>query len=516
MAIEPPAAWDDLEQASIPLSGITELAGVPGSELPERLESAGTSGFIQAADEPSAFLVAESEDAAVGERHLLSSFLDAIESAPGPTSSAGVNVLHRLESQTGGHLIAEQVVDDIPVLGGRFTVHAGAAGAFAVTGRPVSHAAQAPRNRPKRFPLERARREVRRMYDLPPDHPVRIERVLVPLPDGDGIWAVKASTVLTSPAFTDMRVVLAANDLTVLLAYNVASASPATALYGEGEVYPVNPFRSPQRVPVRIDAIGPEVTDRLAGRGVVVNSPGMTFLQSVERDFRVPDTDPLFDEVGAYYHLTRATRFFNATLGNLFQAVPFTPLRAIVHDPENPKNAVFVPSTGELRFGDFDGRPTARSADIVYHEFSHAITDAICRLGRAARNSQPRGLSEGYSDYFAATILDDPVLGDYLLERKEGARDASKPGLRFAPDFTGKEHANGEVWSSVLWEIREKAGSEVADVVASESLYFLSSASTFREAETGLLAADQRLFPSRTGEGRHAGVIRAAFAARAS
>ena len=93
----------------------------------------------------------------------------------------------------------------------------------------------------------------------------------------------------------------------------------------------------------------------------------------------------------------------------LLQATPFTPMVALVNDPQSPDNAYFMPSTGQLRFGLFGSRSSARSASIVTHEFGHAITDSICKLGRAkVRNTESRGLSEGYSDYFAASSLDDP------------------------------------------------------------------------------------------------------------
>lgn len=512
-ALESPSAWDDLETAMIPLAGITDLADVAGADLGERLAAAGTSGFMQVADEASAFLVAESAEAAVPAAELISSFLGAIDAAPGPRAKADAHAIHRLESRSGTHLVAQQTVEGVAVLGGRFVVHKTEENAYAVTGRPAAHIAVAPKEAaPKRFPHQRVKRAVREMFDLSPDHEVRTERTLVPLPNGDGIWALKAGTILREPAFADMRVIMSVNDLAPLLTYNVASAT----LYGEGLVYPINPLRSPKRTGVRIDALGPAFTDRLSGTGIAVSSPGPTSYINALRDFRIDDTDPSSDEVAAYYHISRAIRFFSATLGQLFKAIPFTPVRAVVHDADNPGNAIYAPSTGELRFGDLQGRATARSAEIVYHELSHAISDAICRLGRGLKDTQARGLSEGYSDYFAATILDNPIIGDYLVNKKEGVRDGSKTSLRFAPDFAGREHATGEVWSAVLWGLRQETGAEVTDVLATESLYFLDSGSTFNDGQAALLAADQRLFPASSGDGRHADAIKKAYSARVS
>ena len=123
--------------------------------------------------------------------------------------------------------------------------------------------------------------------------------------------------------------------------------------------------------------------------------------------------------------------------------------------------------------------------------------------------AQSRGLSEGYSDYFAASILDDPRFGDYIADKAQGERNCATAGLRFPPGLSGNRYVTGAVWASILWSIRAAAGAKCADRLAIESLEFLHRSSTFEEARTALNHADQRLFG-----GRHRDLIDREFEAR--
>jgi hypothetical protein len=108
------------------------------------------------------------------------------------------------------------------------------------------------------------------------------------------------------------------------------------------------------------------------------------------------------------------------------------------------------------------------------------------------RDTQARGLSEGFSDYFAASLLDDPRFADYAADDPHGARNCSD-ALQFPPAFVGEEHATGAVWASVLWAIRSAIGRATCDQLVVESLDFLDNTSTFEDARTALHAVDAAL-----------------------
>jgi hypothetical protein len=234
-------------------------------------------------------------------------------------------------------------------------------------------------------------------------------------------------------------------------------------------------------------------------------------MDRADRDFEADPGDDEFDEPQVYHHVWRATEYFRGiTSAGLMAAAPFTPMRVLVRDPGSPENAYYSPSSGELRFGLFGSRSSARSAAIVIHEFGHAITDAICQLGRSfTRDTQARGLSEGFSDYFAASLLDDPRLGDYVVDDPHGARNCGD-AQQFPAAFVGEEHTTGGIWASVLWAIRSDIGQAACDQLVVECLDFLDSTSTFEDARTALHAVDATL-----NEDANKDVIDEAFDSRA-
>ncbi|SJM89373.1 M36 family metallopeptidase [Crenothrix polyspora] len=120
------------------------------------------------------------------------------------------------------------------------------------------------------------------------------------------------------------------------------------------------------------------------------------------------------------------------------------------------------------------GRHTAFDADVVFHEFTHGVTNRLVggRMNSPMGLQQPqsRGMGEGWSDYFALTIqnfgksVEKVVTGDWVLNNSNGIR-----GLKYDsnfPDHFGKigagryneEHNIGEIWCATLMEMNRKIG----------------------------------------------------------
>jgi hypothetical protein len=243
-------------------------------------------------------------------------------------------------------------------------------------------------------------------------------------------------------------------------------------------------------------------------RGIAITDAG--------RDYRIGPADAGFDEVSAYYHAQAAARWFGGTLQPMvFDAHPFQPLKIFTGDRSVRSSvAIYIPETGEIRLGDARRNP-ARSADIIFHEFTHAVVDRICRLNRSA-GRQAKILSEGFADYCASSALDDPRFGDYVQDAPAGARNCSDPTLRFpvAFDDEGEPYRSGAVWAAVLWDIRSVVGAGIADLLALNSLYYLTPNSTIEEALAALIKTDRTLFVGHAGQGRHEDVINEKYSAR--
>jgi hypothetical protein len=378
---------------------------------------------------------------------------------------------------------------------------------YAVTGRPLSDLESRDLGKSVPTTAENAKKACREMFGV--DAEIGLDAVLVAFPVESGATWAYLCAFESAPA--SVIVFLQAEDLTLLMSFDIASAVNAQAL-----AHRVNPVRTPPLNDVEIDIADPTPTYQLVCPTTDVRPRVPPRLNRATTDFQLQEPDGGFDEVQAYYHLCRARQYFEGLIApSVFSARPLSPVVAFVRDIQSPNNAYYQPLSGRLLFGDAGGRPTARSGDVVYHEFGHAISDAICGLGRGKRDCQARGLSEGYSDYFACSALNDPMMGDYVDGFIPGfrTRDCSNSALRFRPGRRGPEHETGAVWASTLWELRSKFGILV-DTLAAESLYHLSRQSTFSEGKAALIACDRRLYPDGSGKGLHEDDIDAAFQAR--
>ena len=84
--------------------------------------------------------------------------------------------------------------------------------------------------------------------------------------------------------------------------------------------------------------------------------------------------------------------------------------------------------------------------------------------------------------------------------------DTSK---HYPEDVIGEVHADGEIWSRALWDIRNALGSKQADTIILESQFSYVPDTTFAQAATATVAAAQTI-----GGAKAAKAVRAAFTFR--
>ncbi len=188
-------------------------------------------------------------------------------------------------------------------------------------------------------------------------------------------------------------------------------------------------------------------------------------------------------------------------------------------------NAAFVPDGAIEQLGfDLDlgiegdaivfsgttSRNFSYDAAVIYHEYTHAMLGAT-RLNAAFLDDQginnlPGALNEAYADYFAGTITDESAVGNYALNDIEGiticgfqlggggnaGRDMQVD--KTCPfDLTAEVHADSEIFSSALWEIREALGHADADRVILSAVLSLTEASDFTIAAEATIAQAEEL-----------------------
>ncbi|HEY8375936.1 MAG TPA: hypothetical protein VIK91_05575, partial [Nannocystis sp.] len=98
---------------------------------------------------------------------------------------------------------------------------------------------------------------------------------------------------------------------------------------------------------------------------------------------------------------------------------------------------------------------TARIADIVYHEFGHGVHDHAIIPGVG---NFDEALSEGVSDYLAATITGDPAMAvGFFLNNNQPLRHLDPPGTesKWPDDIDFDPHMTGLIIGEALWDLRK-------------------------------------------------------------
>src|SRR5690606_7486364 len=114
---------------------------------------------------------------------------------------------------------------------------------------------------------------------------------------------------------------------------------------------------------------------------------------------------------------------------------------------------------------------TGRMSDVVYHEFGHSVHHQSIIPGVGSFDG---ALSEGISDYLAATIVNDSGMGRGFFYTPEPLRELDPPGFEWTwPEHNGEVHDAGLIIGGALWDLRKlliaKHGAELgvrqADVI---------------------------------------------------
>jgi Zn-dependent metalloprotease len=222
--------------------------------------------------------------------------------------------------------------------------------------------------------------------------------------------------------------------------------------------------------------------------------------------FNFDRADNRFEEVMAYFHIDRAQRRIQA-LG--FNDVNNRRQVAIANGiPDD--NSFYSPGTLQITFGT-GGVDDAEDADIIVHEYGHSVQDNQ-GLGFGGDSG---ALGEGFGDFLASAVADstsgqvsDPFcVGDWDAtsydNRNPPCLRRVDEGKHFPESLVDQIHADGEIWSATLFDLRAELGADVTDTLAIEANFSLGGSPTFERAAEALVAADEDLFA-----GEHADVVR--------
>lgn len=124
----------------------------------------------------------------------------------------------------------------------------------------------------------------------------------------------------------------------------------------------------------------------------------------------------------------------------------------------------------------------ARIAGVVYHEYGHALTQYLC----GAFGSPPY-LDEGWSDYFAASTMNDPRIGLGFVGPNTYFREIETDRI-WPDDAHWDPHYQGLIIASTLWDLRRVLGPSLTDSLFHFACY--GAAQTHEEYLLDMLAWD--------------------------
>ena len=270
----------------------------------------------------------------------------------------------------------------------------------------------------------------------------------------------------------------------------------------------------------RVALRGLDGSGTLSGENVTTAPTKARRIRREGLDFLLRSSQRGFEEVMVYYHVDAARRYIESFGYRGAKAIFREPVRACVNGTRLD-NSWYSPTDRMLTFGTGD-IDDAEDAETILHEFGHAIQDAICPdFGQSAESA---AMGEGFGDYWAASLCEAKKPARYAASVMSwdglltGLADGlDPPCLRrvdgrmtyAAFDPRGDEHANGELWSATLWEVRALVGAQKADKLILESHFQLDGFTTFARGARAILDADRNL-----EGGRHVEALKRIFRRR--
>ncbi len=205
--------------------------------------------------------------------------------------------------------------------------------------------------------------------------------------------------------------------------------------------------------------------------------------------------DPAFEQVMAYYHVDRAQQRLQ-DLG--VTGANDEPQRLDAHGLAADQSFYDV-FDDVIRLGD-GGVDDGEDADIIRHEYGHALQFA--QVPDFGITDEGSSMGEGFGDFHAASFHSSDPAFDPLVGSWDAASysNANPPYLRrvdgtkrYPENLKGEPHADGEIWSRFLWDLRALVGADDALRLVVESHFLLTASARFTQGANAVLLANESL-----------------------
>ncbi|WP_369145788.1 M4 family metallopeptidase [Streptomyces sp. R44] len=233
-------------------------------------------------------------------------------------------------------------------------------------------------------------------------------------------------------------------------------------------------------------------------------------------------SDDEFEQVMAYFWVNEAQEYlqglgFGSELRGANDRVQ--PVRL---NQWGADNSFFTDKKAEIRFGK-GGVDDAEDAEVIVHEYGHAVHNA--QVPGFGTSAEAGAIGEAFGDYLAVEVGTNAVskYGWPMKTDLACVADWDSTGYSAAPhclrridgtktyaDWAGEVHADGEIWSRALFDIRNKLGARTADRIIVNAQFGFAADTSFKDAALTTVATAQKMYGTQA-----AAAVRDAFRARA-
>ena len=259
----------------------------------------------------------------------------------------------------------------------------------------------------------------------------------------------------------------------------------------------------------------------LTGQYVRVKSETGTPARAVNGDFPAwhRDSDQ-FEQVMGYYWVDTAQAYLQSLgFGRTLRPVDQRQIELRI-DQYGGDNSFFRDNKADITLGK-GGVDDAEDAEVIVHEYGHSVQDG--QVPGFGTNLESGSIGEGFSDYLAVAVSSwatgvptktpEACVADWdstsytrtvphCLRRLDGTKV-------YPADVRREVHADGEIWSRALWDIRTALGDKTATTLIIEAQFDFAKDTSFHDAALATVAAADKLYGARA-----ASAARAAFTAR--
>ncbi|MEV4359348.1 M36 family metallopeptidase [Nonomuraea sp. NPDC049625] len=259
----------------------------------------------------------------------------------------------------------------------------------------------------------------------------------------------------------------------------------------------------------------------LTGRYVTVKSETGKAAKTVNGAFPTwhRDTDQ-FEQVMGYYWVTTAQHYIQSLgFGSRLRPVNQRQIELRINQ-YGGDNSFFREDKANITLGK-GGVDDAEDGEVIVHEYGHSVQDGqVTGFGTTLESG---AIGEAFGDYLAVAVSSwktgvptrtpEACVADWdsvsytsraphCLRRLDGTK-------HYPEDMVGEVHADGEIWSSALYDIRTRLGDTLGSTVIIDAQFDFAKDTTFKAAAEAAVNAAQR-----HGGDTAAAAVRAAFTSR--